>query len=1222
MLDGLLKKSFVKKLLSIALAVAVMFTATVVFGDFNVSLSANAETPVFDTTLGHIEESGSTLKAVAGNGAGFRGWYLKDGTEVSYSDTITIASGKTKDDYVPVFYNFNLNENASFENELTDNDKWYLYGQSKTLEASVSSDYAKTGTKAIRAQAPGYTTYHEFKNIVPGTQYTISFSYYIPPVSGSNYLEFVSVLGEDMTLTEKANSGDDEYLAAKRFDSSTGTCASGVWNDVSITFCSAQNESVKLALTYRSPSSNNDPIYIDDVSLAEDIVAEPGSYFNEDFTLSSKTWKSATNKTTLSLSNQALQVKVPAAYGAPIVYSAPFMVKKGASYTLSFNLDLSSLTTSDHMQIFLSTIPGSTSSTGRYSYDESSYKWTVKKIRWGFYETTETISNRGSFITIASNAYNKSEYYDGKTTMSVTFTAHETNTLYLHTNLQNVAGTYLIDNLTVAETVDKMQYVKDQALAHVGSAIRTEGVQGLRYKTGIDKRFLTSDMPYGIRLTEYGTLAIKTEYLGGGELTLNGKYTYNGQTKTPGLGVAYSFNEKFDKVFSEDANNIYFTGVLTGITKKYYNTSYTARAYFKYVDKDGKEGIIYSAQNDVAVYPVAKAAYSKRNHQNEYVESQQVRDYLLNNIIGRYTDKVINVKNNSTPIYNNFQGISSTVYHGTVFFADNHGRTYNESQVQTEIDRLVDSGVTNVRTRFSSLWMAADNNAGWNWESSKATAFYKWAKMIQDNGISLTLNFGWHLIDFTEFYDFHFNGDSAPASSGSSGHSSIPEANYLHGYTDNKVAITNQYGEDAKASDLTNKGKALGLNLTDSEYSYFSVAAARYAEWGKQALLQLKAHGINNVEYIMPFTETGYYTKDGNEELDPTYCYDEWIFMTMALQDALVTAGIRNDYKLIGPSQSESYKSLDRSVKFIEYIYEKIGTSEDYANMIDINSMHTYPTPNTTKYHNADVYTPDAVYDTANTTFTKYDEILKNAGQRDKEFWCDEYFVKSEGVSLGDDNGMLLTQFAAGMVSGMNLGINRFLSWQMFDTLWDANSTHTTGEFVGGIHLVGTCPRLPTTPCTKSNCKCKDYTLASYTPRKTYYGINLLGKYLNNKNASVLATEIVDKAVESDSGIFTSAIINDAGETVILVVNTLDVVTTVDINLEKAEGRFFRYLYNSNEIEPTADATSIPSDKTIEFEDGVTSFVDAVPAQSFAIYVQKSSENNNFGDVDVDFGDW
>ena len=95
MLDGLLKKSFIKKLLSVALAVAVMFTATVVFGDFNVSLSANAEAPVFDETLGHIEESGSTLKAVAGNGAGFRGWYLKDGTEVSYSDTITIASGKT-----------------------------------------------------------------------------------------------------------------------------------------------------------------------------------------------------------------------------------------------------------------------------------------------------------------------------------------------------------------------------------------------------------------------------------------------------------------------------------------------------------------------------------------------------------------------------------------------------------------------------------------------------------------------------------------------------------------------------------------------------------------------------------------------------------------------------------------------------------------------------------------------------------------------------------------------------------------------------------------------------------------------------------------------------------------------------------------------------------------------------------------------------------------------
>ncbi|MBQ9919615.1 MAG: hypothetical protein IJO49_02195, partial [Clostridia bacterium] len=424
MTNVLLRKSFLVKLLAVVVTVALMLTVAPFADIANFALTANAEAPVFDETLGRIEESGSTLKAVAGNGAGFRGWYLKDGTEVSYSDTITIESGKTKDDYVPVFYNFNLNENASFENELTDNDKWYLYGQSQTLEASVKEEYAKTGTKAIRAKAPGYTTYHEFKNIVPNTQYTISFSYYIPPVSGSNYLEFVSVLGEDMTLTEKANS-DGEYLTAKQFDKSTGACASGVWNDVSITFCSAQNESVKLALRYIS--SNNAYIYIDDVSLVEDIVAEPGSYFNEDFTLSSKTWKAVkTEETTLSLSDGALQVTVND-YSAPIVYSAPFMVKEGASYTLSFNLDLSSLSTTDHMQIFLSTTPGSTA--GRYSYDKSLYTWTVKKKKysWSSTYTDEVISNVGSFITIKSNAYNSSSYNNGKTTMSVTFTAHETN---------------------------------------------------------------------------------------------------------------------------------------------------------------------------------------------------------------------------------------------------------------------------------------------------------------------------------------------------------------------------------------------------------------------------------------------------------------------------------------------------------------------------------------------------------------------------------------------------------------------------------------------------------------------------------------------------------------------------------------------------------------------------------------------------------------------------
>ena len=69
------------------------------------------------------------------------------------------------------------------------------------------------------------------------------------------------------------------------------------------------------------------------------------------------------------------------------------------------------------------------------------------------------------------------------------------------------------------------------------------------------------------------------------------------------------------------------------------------------------------------------------------------------------------------------------------------------------------------------------------------------------------------------------------------------------------------------------------------------------------------------------------------------------------------------------------------------------------------------------------------------------------------------------------------------------------------------------------------------------------------------------------------------------------------------ILNTLSQISTVEINLEKATGKSFkRYMYDPNEVVATAEAKSIPSDKTISLSG--TSFYDGIPAQSFAIYVE------------------
>ena len=108
--------------------------------------------------------------------------------------------------------------------------------------------------------------------------------------------------------------------------------------------------------------------------------------------------------------------------------------------------------------------------------------------------------------------------------------------------------------------------------------------------------------------------------------------------------------------------------------------------------------------------------------------------------------------------------------------------------------------------------------------------------------------------------------------------------------------------------------------------------------------------------------------------------------------------------------------------------------------------------------------------------------------------------------------------------------------------------------------------------------------------------------FANNKNAKVFETKISDEA-SSNGDIYVAAIENDEGKNVVLVVNTLSEISTVEINLEKTTGKSFkRYVYDPNEIVATAEATSIPSDKTISLNG--TSFYEGIPAQSFAIYVE------------------
>ena len=1240
-------KSILTKLIAVITTVAIVLTLAPVNGIFNLAFSASAEeAPVYDPSLGTYTESGGVLTATPYNGAGFRGWFKKDGTEVSYNTSFTIPSGTSASDYVPVFYNFNLIENGGFENYASGtnlstgvaaDEQWngvtweYINGTETSSWANkvlVTNAAAKTGNNSIVLNSPHHCTYKQIDNLKTNTQYTLTYYYNIvPTTTDKDYLSRSYIVSGDIAENKLLNgyspNSANPYLDMETFDTTTGSCSAGEWKEVKHTFFTGENTSVKLLVYYRNEPVNNvrPPFYIDDVILVEDPLEVPAEYYNEDFSIPTvANWRALSDG--LNLYHESGKLNVNATSTFRRIQNAPFFAKKGATYTVNFTFNIANLTDSgNYINFSLTTAKGMAVENGYYvqnSGESANFKAVLtqgsKTLDITKYYSDGIYSNTCIQQTGLTSGFDATQ----DITIALSFKANKNTPVYLNVWINGV-GTYSIDNLTVTEDasgMDSVEFVSKSAASTVGTAIRTEGKQGMRYKTRIDKRLLTTDMYYGIRVIEYGTAAIKSDYVGNSDLVLGGEYDYNGVTYGVKTGVAYSFSEGIDKVFAEDEATLDFTGVLTNIREEYYNTDYTVRAYFKYVDKNGNNGIFYVDQSDIAVYPVSKAAYSARNTQGDFVETEELRNYLYENIISKYTDKVVKVYNDSEPVYSNFQGIRSTVYHGVTFFPDSHGRTYTVAQAATEMDRLVDTKVDNVRTRFDSNWMWTDS--GWNWESTKMTAFYKWGKMLQDRDISITIQAGWHLYDFICFYNKKFStGIVDSQDTDGDGHSSIPEVNYLHGYqADATTKATALYGEDANAAKIEADARALGLSLTDSEFAHYSVAAARYGEWIKQGITALKAHGVNNVEYVLPFTESG-----DNNANDEIYSYDEWIVMTMGLNNALKDAGLRNSVKFIGPAQS--IYAYQNRLSMIEYVYSKIGSSSEYKNMIDINAMHQYTRPNSEAGYPNTVYDPEASYSMAEENFTYYDDVLTNSGVRNQEFWCDEYFAHSPDAKWWNNVGMQMTQFAAGLTAGINNGVNRFLTWQMFDCLWDSERTHGTGirdnnnEFSGGVHAVGTCPSLvhvdgKTCP-NGASCPCTaNYNISSYVPRTTYYGINLIGKYMNSQNADVFEAEVINNADEN-GGVYVSAIKNDDGKTVILVVNTNDIIVNLDIQLGNDNASSFkRYTYDPNEIVPTAEAKSLPSDKTITLK-GASSFADIIPAQSFAIYV----EDGNFIGDDV-----
>lgn len=559
---------------------------------------------------------------------------------------------------------------------------------------------------------------------------------------------------------------------------------------------------------------------------------------------------------------------------------------------------------------------------------------------------------------------------------------------------------------------------------------------------------------------------------------------------------------------------------------------------------------------------------------------------------------------------------------------DEHNRQYTDEQAKIEMDRLVDSGIDNVRTAFKTQFAwddtLNDGAGGWNWNSELMQAVYKWAKMLQDRGITITINAGWTIYDFMAYADHYYDKD---------GDGEIESE--LSDYSSIKEWV--RYIKDLELPDLYGETEGLDINTTDgvTQEEFYAVASARYSEWMKQALMAFKDHGVNNVKYLMLFTEPGKSSEFEHPDISKTgkTSYWEWLRMSKALHDALKKAGIRDDYLLVGPNQTinvDTTKEIEDKYDItyqtmIEYYLEQVEGTE-YEGMIDIISSHHYPKPDTANGYEDTIYEPYACYSWSDKNSEYFKKIREKTGLSDQEFWCDEYFTFASDAHRMEDIGVQMTQFAACLTAGINTGTNRFLSWQLFDTLWYGSTGTTSSKsaysehWIGGVHVCGTAPSLiDTSNCTKgSRCACHNYDkYASETPRKIYYGLNLLGKYLNNKNGTVVESIVKDNNYDSKGGLYVSSIISDDNKLVVLVANTTNIPTNFNLNLQSGMNTHFtRYTYNPDGITPTPDAKSLPSDGYVTTDEN--GFYDTLAPGSFAFYISEVISEGDDVEVDMD----
>ncbi|MBQ9355116.1 MAG: hypothetical protein IJT84_05490 [Clostridia bacterium] len=399
------------------------------------------------------------------------------------------------------------------------------------------------------------------------------------------------------------------------------------------------------------------------------------------------------------------------------------------------------------------------------------------------------------------------------------------------------------------------------------------------------------------------------------------------------------------------------------------------------------------------------------------------------------SEQILTLKN-ANPINKKFMGFGA-IYYPWIYWKDDAGRNYTDEQRQIELDRLVDSGITWIRTMIYARPEWYNKNEGtWNYSGEHYNGLVKFLQEIDKRGIDVLINYEW-------------GGGIQPDSNGNMTIFNDSTLNKM-GTMDDRIEM---YGDFCTT--FTQKLKEDGINCV--KYITFFSEPANSKELGGQ-------YGTEQFETVFLAKIVPAFTK-----------------IVKTVHEHFTTAGIRRDYKFVGNNQSVYYYINLYTWEQLKPLYDSV---KDYIDEFDYHFYNRMSNPKGATYDDfaiiPETYASDVQKHlgiSANDTWIDEFNVLHNGSEGDFKSKTDRY----GGIYSLKDEAYTATQMANTLVAFMNNGYKTAGVWTFVNTLWP-NSSSTGGEFNAGVMLDGLMPNL----------------MESQVPYNAYYTYSMISRYCNN----------------------------------------------------------------------------------------------------------------------------